>query len=692
MALWQLQVLGSVSLERDERIVTPDRKSAAILSYLALEGPTSRSKLAGLLWPDVLEATARNNLSQTLRRLRQATGEALIVGDDPLRLSAELSVDAADLKVRAFSGDAQEVVTRSGELLAGFDFDELAEFVDWLYGEREVLRGLYRQAVETLLERSEKAGRFQDAVPYAEALVKHDPISESAHRTLMRLYYLSGDRPAALKAYHRCKETLARELGVEPLPETKALARKIDHGEVQVSITKRVEPSLPAFVLRPPALVGREEAWEKMDEAWEKGQAIYLTGDPGIGKTRLAQEFVASKGRGLYLPARPGYQDVPFAGAVGLARARIAAAPDVVLPEWVEVELSRILPELLRGQAPPPLRGEEERLRFFQAYLEMVKRTGAGFVAAISDDVQYYDQATVELGGFMMAQPRSATSSENIPRYVIVYRRGELPPASQAFVNRLVGSEVAISIDLEPLDLAATTSLLVSLQLEAFEDGVTPQLAETVHRRTGGNMLFILETLRNLIEIERLGTVLPAGLPLPSKVDAIIRQRLARLSPGALRVAKTAAVLGSDFDLEIIGEVLSIDPFELVGAWEELEHAQVFSGSRFSHDLLYETVLNTVSSPVRALLNRRSAEVLDKHNANPVRIANHWLAAEDEMAAVPALRRAAERAVNEMRLKDAEQVFGQITEILERHGRTAEAAEAAAERQRVLERTPARSS
>lgn len=159
MTSWQLQVLGNVKLERDGQVVTPDRKSAAILSYLALNGPTSRSRLAGLLWPDALEATARNNLSQTLHRLRKLVGTSLIEGDDPLRLSPDLKVDAADLKTLVFSGEAEGAL-EVGELLSPFDFDDAPEFADWLLAEREALLESQQQALRGLIERSETSGRF----------------------------------------------------------------------------------------------------------------------------------------------------------------------------------------------------------------------------------------------------------------------------------------------------------------------------------------------------------------------------------------------------------------------------------------------------------------------------------------------------------------------------------------------------
>jgi DNA-binding SARP family transcriptional activator len=651
MTSWQLNVLGNVVFTREDKTFQPDRMSAAILTYLALEGPTPRSKLAGLLWPESLESTARNNLSQRLRRLRQQLNDSVIEGEEVLQLNPRVTVDVTTHKEALLSGQSDDLDT-GGELLASYDYDDCPEFSDWLYGERETLQTLEKEALEATINSHEARGQLSRALRYAERLEKLEPLSEATYRHLMRLHYLTGDKAAALAAYKRCVAILKEELRTEPLPETQALAREIERGLLQSSQPSQ-RKTIPLSLQRPPVLVGREREWERMEIAWEGGQTIYLTGEPGVGKTRLAQDFVASKGKGIYLPARPGYQDVPFAAAASLARTRLAAAPDVSLPQWVRRELSRILPEFQEGDEPLPLRGDEDRLRFFQAYLEMVRLTGAGLIASISDDTQYYDQATVELGGFMMSQRSSASVGANgmIPRYIVIYRRGELPPTSRVIIDRLVSSGIATRIDLHPLDTKATTSLLVSLKLESFDDGVTPQLAETVYRRTGGNALFILETVRNLVETDHINDV--ASVPATSRVETIVQQRLARLSPTAQRVVQTAAILQSDFDLELIGNVLNIGPFDLITVWEELERAQIFQGSRFSHDLLYEAVLAGISEPIKAVLHKRCAEALTERKANPARIAKHWLATGDDLKAIPALLEAAQFSSKAFRMGEA---------------------------------------
>ena len=90
-----------------------------------------------------------------------------------------------------------------------------------------------------------------------------------------------------------------------------ALARRIDQGERLPGPLPRGARELPLSMLRPPVLTGREAAWAQLEAAWAAGQTIYVTGAPGVGKTRLAQDFVASKGRALYLPGHPGAEQVP---------------------------------------------------------------------------------------------------------------------------------------------------------------------------------------------------------------------------------------------------------------------------------------------------------------------------------------------------------------------------------------------
>ncbi len=154
-----------------------------------------------------------------------------------------------------------------------------------------------------LAQQHEEQGRWHDAIMAAERLLELHPLSEEAHRRLMRLN-LNDDRPAALKAYARCRALLRQELQLDPLPETVQLALDIERQEVLVQIPAS-PPTLPLAVRRPPRLVGRQGAWQQLQAAWTEGQFIVVSGEPGVGKTRLLQDFVAHQGKALRVVAHP---------------------------------------------------------------------------------------------------------------------------------------------------------------------------------------------------------------------------------------------------------------------------------------------------------------------------------------------------------------------------------------------------
>jgi hypothetical protein len=116
-----------------------DRRTAAVLSYLALEGETPKYKLAGLLWPDSPEATAKNNMRQLLRRLRTTAGADLVVGEERITLAEGVEADAAWLQARSFAGEHAAALELEGELLAGLEYDDAPDLEEWLLGAREGL-------------------------------------------------------------------------------------------------------------------------------------------------------------------------------------------------------------------------------------------------------------------------------------------------------------------------------------------------------------------------------------------------------------------------------------------------------------------------------------------------------------------------------------------------------------------------
>jgi len=211
----------------------------ALLAWLALEGATPRARLAQLLWPEKGAEAARNSLRQRLFKLRRQIGIDIVHGSLTLTLAPGVSHDL---------DDADGVL---GELQAGFG----DEFASWLERQRSRRSDRARRSMIELADMAEAARDWDDALAHARELLALEPLSEDAHRRVVRLHYLAGDRAAALLAFDRCERVLKDEVGTRPSAETLALLRTLEQtGDAALPAV----PRIPASVLRPPRLIGRD--------------------------------------------------------------------------------------------------------------------------------------------------------------------------------------------------------------------------------------------------------------------------------------------------------------------------------------------------------------------------------------------------------------------------------------------------
>ncbi|QZZ54923.1 hypothetical protein MyxoNM_37780 [Myxococcus xanthus] len=667
---FHLELLGEARLRVGDTRIPLERRTAAVLAWLALEGPHPKYRLAGLLWAESGEATARNNMRQLLRRLRLACGAELVQGTDVLSLCEGVVSDAAELQAHVLEGRHAEALALEGVLLGVLEYEDCSEFQTWLEGARERLDKLRRRAAVAESESREKRGDLTGALALAEQLLTMDPYSEEAWRRLMRLHYVAGDRMAALNAFERCRRLLREELDTTPLPQTVALAREIERGP---PAPKQVPPPtsrLPLSVLRPPVLVGRETEWARMEAAWEAGQTIFISGEPGVGKTRLAHDFAASRGNYLLLEARPGEQSVPYSSHVRLVRQMLARVPDPNLPRWVRRELARLLPDQAGQEGlPPPMADEADRSRFLEAQCQLVYQLAASMDAMVADDLQFMDSATAEFAVLMLSRRHAPEPGGRFPRFIDTYRTDELSPQATVFVQQLVTAGLAILVELQPLGSAAVGALLQSLELPGAE-----KLVQDVTRHTGGNPLFITETLKYLLETGGLERGWPEHVPASGRGQQLIQQRLERLSPSALLVARLAALAKTDFTLELASEVLEMNPLALVTHVAELEGAQILRGERFTNDLLFEVVRQGVPGALGTLLHRRLAVALEQRGAAPVVVAQHWLDGHEPRRAAPFLVSAANAEAAALRHLEAALLYHRAAALLDETGHADEAA------------------
>ncbi len=346
MPRFSLQLFGRLNLTLDGAPYTAFRsdKARALLAYLAVETdrPHRRETLAGLLWPDYSEASARQSLSQALVSLNRASHAT--APDPPLltlnHAEVQFNSAACSTDVGTFQGlilqasrhghapgelcpDCAALLEQAlgayrGDLLAGLGVRDSPEFDDWLLVARERLRRQAVYAASALARWGELTGDHEPAAANARRWAELDPMDEEAHRTLMRLLARGGHRSTALTQFEACRRMLRSELGVEPEEETRALFERIRTGDpalappkeqsentLRTPVDSAVQPgrarhNLPAAV---DSFVGRERELAEVQSLLRNPavRLVTLVGAGGMGKTRLALEV----GRG----ASPGLAD-----------------------------------------------------------------------------------------------------------------------------------------------------------------------------------------------------------------------------------------------------------------------------------------------------------------------------------------------------------------------------------------------
>jgi DNA-binding SARP family transcriptional activator len=702
MTTLHIRLFGGLLLQRDQQTLpapTP-QKAALLLAYLltAHNRTHPRALLAGLFWGDQDERRARRNLSDALWRIRtllepdrDAAAPVLLFEGDTVRFNPDAHVVH---DVRAFEDllrDPQDVERQAraadlyrGDLLVGY-------YDDWVLLERERLRQMYLGCLTRLVSAYKAQGAWDEAVAAAGRLVQADPYQEDATRDLMRLYYRLGRRDRALQQFATLKATLANDLELEPEPETVALYQMMQAGMAAATLDAPLPVPAPTPAARPaptrPAttsalsllghttrslrVVGR--AREQADlAAWlasprPQPPMLLLLGEAGVGKTRLAQDTAEEAYRHRMFVLWGHYYQLaaplPYAGLVEALRVglRLGGVP-ALDPLWLS-EVSRLIPELAEQHPglprPVSLPPDQERIRLWEAFTQyLLALAAAGPHMFVLEDVQWTDPATLDL--LQYALPRLRNVGVGL-RLLATARSEELAnvPLVEAALRNLEAQNMLGYLPVDRLSPDAITELV---QEALGLDNPAPRFSSHLWRETEGNPFFALETIRFWAERGAINRD-PAGawhtnsadytaLPTPASVRRVLEQRLARLTPAARSVLEVGAVLGREVPESLLWRASGSTPEAVLGPAEELLRHQLWvedvagRGYAFAHQKVREVAYAGISGPRRRHLHRLAAGALEAEHPEAVdRLADHWLAADDPVRALPYLQEAAERAV-----------------------------------------------
>jgi DNA-binding SARP family transcriptional activator len=640
MTQLSLALLGGFEATLGPRTLAFARKAQALLAFLALSRghASSRAQLTALFWAERGEEQARNSLRQVLFDVRRALGPdgaGLLRADhehvDLCAANLEVDVLAFQELANTTSAEAlaRAVSLYRGELLAGLVVKE-APFESWLAGERERLQQLAVRVLSVRLKQQRAAGSPDAVIQTALQLLALDPLQELGHRALMQSYVAQGNRALALRQYQICVDTLRRELRVDPEAETRQVYREIlvqrspsTDPDVGSGISESREDSPSAGDAREPVrLVGRAAELARLCRALNearggRGGAVAVLGEAGIGKTRLVDEMAhEASHQGFRLIAGRAHESeriLPFGLWIGALRASGVPAEREALEAigtlWRR-EFARLFPELgARGAARS---GLDDHLRIFEAVAELLTALARRRpVLIVLEDLHWADDTSLRLAAFLV---RRLTG--HCVCFAFTARGEELEDTSlaRAILGEIAREPGLAEIALPPLDRPATLELVHILASRLVVEAGGP-LEEHVWRMSEGNPLAIVEAMRALHE----RGVATETVPIPEGVRRVVRERLDRVGPRARDVLGAAAVIGRDFDVELLHGAVSLQASDVADAVEELVRRRILCQRGallgFSHDSFREIAYEGLLEPRRRLLHAAVADSVERYHA-----------------------------------------------------------------------------
>ena len=664
----EIRLLGAPSIELDGRPIDVDtRKATALLAYLALTGQRhGRDALAAFFWPEASASRARGALRRTLSTLNLALGAGwLLVDRDAvgLRQDAGVWLDVSEYRRLVVESATLRCALElcHADFMAGFTLRDSPAFDDWQLYESETLRAEQAQALERLVALELDVGELQAAIGAARRRLALDALHEPSHQRLIECYARAGQRGAALRQYRECVRVLERELGVPPLPATVALYEAIRDQRIAPS-----EPPLPATHTAWTSLpcVGRDDELAALERAWARvgpdGVVFALDGEAGVGKTRLAEEFlrlVRMRG-GVTLTARcyAGEANLSFAPIVDALRGGLERLRSAGLDSATLTDVSRLLPELaVPSVFPPPLDSPGAQARFYEALaaacMAATQTVSATPGVVFIDDAHWADVATLDLLGYLIHRLARR------PLLVLLATRAEDAGADWRLRGVLSEAQRAgrgQQLTLRRLDRAASSALVAS----ALTAADATRLSERLYAETEGLPFFLTEYLAAL---NTLDDAADHEWTAPPGVSSLLHERLAQVSETGRQLLAAAAVIGRAFDFDTLRDVSGRGDEETVSALEALLAVRLLAelgagepaaqvSYDFTHGRLRALVYDETSLARRRLLHYRVAEVLSRHArgsagaAGAAQLAYHFRQAGRAADALNQFRRAGDRA------------------------------------------------
>jgi DNA-binding SARP family transcriptional activator len=603
----------------------PPAATGSLQAYVA--------NLRRILEPDrAPRAPAQVLASRAPGYVLQLTGDQL----DAARFAGALAIARNQLA----AGAARSAYAGLTAALGLWRGPALADVAHWDFAAAEIARleELRLLGSEAYAEAGLALGRHAEMVAALEALVEQAPLRERVRELLALALYRSQRQADALHLIAATRRLFVTELGIEPGTALRDLQRAIlDHDlaldwhpprEVVSAPVADPEPVRTDSLLETDALVGRQQPLSvglaALDSAAAgRGGLLWLAGEPGIGKTRLAQEVAAAAaGRGFAVGwgRSPDNEGVPAFWPWRQVLQELSSAYPDRFPAASRHAGPDLAPLVSDGQpAPTPAPSVGAAQSAFLAcdaasrlLVDLARERPA---LLLLDDLHWADPPTLQLTGYLASQlARTAIL------VVATYRDTETGGDGRlaATLAASLREPNTRRLSLTGLDPEGVTQLVA----QRVGRPVDPRLAAAIHARTEGNPFFVSEMTRLLVSENRLDQATidgggPPQLGVPDSVRDVVRRRIDRLPDQAVTLLTMAAVVGREFDLDVVALISGLDSEAVANAMEApvltgliAESAERPGRYWFTHALIRETAYAGLTGPRRNRLHARTAEAM----------------------------------------------------------------------------------
>ncbi len=734
----KIAVLGPMLIRaggRDIRLTAPKERGTLALLAIRCGTVVSCDEISLALWGDQPPRTAIKAIHGYVSNLRRvlpseciqtiAPGYQAVInpqGVDVIRFERLLRRASHD-----FADDPAAKAEGLSKALTLWRGPALGDLADSDLGRNEATRlwELRLQAEEERLDALLECGEHQRLIAELMAAVDAEPFREARWAQLMVALYRSGRQGEALRTYQRLRNKLATDLGIAPSARLSSLevsilrnrteldwvpggpnSRKAGPGQSPTTEMQRIP--LPGHLrVRPTdGLVGREAEVEALRDACRRVaggeglEVLLLSGEAGQGKTTLlaAAARTAFEERTAHVLFGHCEQVLAspyqlFAEALGHYLTHASDEELLGQPAVHGPELLQLVPSLanrVNGPAPSKASGTDaERYLLFASVVDLLATmSNQTPVVLVLDDLQWADRASLQLLQHIIAAERPMRLLViGAYRDSDLFRAGPLVETLGALRRHGDVAHIALS----GLDHSGVVSLMESVAGHTLDEA-GQRLALAISRETDGNPFFVTEVLRHLLETgaitrDAMGRWVAVdtleGTALPDSMRQVVDARIVHLGRDAERVLSMAAVIGVEFDLELLAKATGTPEDDLLDVLDACAAAALvrelpgpLGNYSFAHALIQRTLYEDLGPTRRARAHGTVATALERlcratSERRSGELARHWsltARAGDLPRALDAARRAADTALAGLAPADALRHYSQALDLFLRAG------------------------